>query len=100
MNRKTIIQLVIIIAAFGGAGVVLYNGFFSSPEPDVSVSTTQSGAVSQSPGAILPYGSSLNLEIFHSKALANFQFTPSTYPKLNPQGDVGKTPISSLITTP
>ena len=56
MNKKLIIQIIVIVVAFGGAGLVLYNGLFKG-----SSSQTASTAVSTDAGSqesILPYGSS------------------------------------------
>lgn len=33
MNRKTIIQISVIIVAFAASGIVLYRGLFSGPKP-------------------------------------------------------------------
>jgi hypothetical protein len=45
MNRKKIIQFVIIIIAFGGSGFVLYNGFFKN---------TNNEALKSLPGGPIP----------------------------------------------
>jgi hypothetical protein len=86
MNKKTIIQLVIIVVAFGVAGVVLYNGFFktaSVPLNLVATSATTAGAS----GAILPNGESLDF----SKAIdpKRFQYNQITYTQLDPKNDLG-----------
>jgi hypothetical protein len=102
MNKKNIIQIVVVVICFGGAGLVLYNGLFkkgsSSP-----VATTAPGAQTALPGqtaptavvgsqnseVVLPFGP-LSKEAF-DKVLKrqNFRFGRLSYPKLNPDLDLG-----------
>lgn len=94
VNKKTIIQLVVIVAAFAAAGLVLYNGLFKGN------GNTAPGFVDTSTNAgqeILPYGDT-PLEIqFKALDPKRFQYNQIEYQKLNPQNDVG-IPPDSLIT--
>ena len=100
MNKKTIIQIVVITICFGGAGLVLYNGLFKksgsnptvtgiAPAAMVGGQSGQSGQSSESNEAVLPYGS-LSKDAF-DKVLKrqNFRFGRQNYPKLNPDSDLG-----------
>lgn len=97
LNKKTIIQLVIIVAAFIAAGIVLYNGFFSNKGPASSPTALSGPASSQAPQEILPYGESG----FDFSVLSNrpFVFSQIQYPKLDPNSEVGVLP-SSMIASP
>lgn len=101
MNRKTIIQLVIIIAAFGGSGVVLYNGFFKKPALPViqplGVGVDSSGTAGGSPastGPILPYGRTLDFS-----QLNKFQFGAVDYQQINTSTELC-VPVDELIRVP
>jgi flagellar basal body-associated protein FliL len=96
MNKKTIIQLVIIVVAFGAAGVVLYNGFFQG---GVSHSPQDQGmgGASSTPQEILPYGN--NLDFNHTVNSNRFLYNQISFPQVNPQQDVG-IPVGSLIPPP
>lgn len=89
MNKKLVIQIIIIVAAFGGAGMVLYNGFFNNKGASVEVSTIGSDSGEK----VLPYGETLDLTVLNSRPL---QFNTISYPKLEPSQDVG-IPESLLI---
>jgi hypothetical protein len=62
MDRKKIIQLVIIIAAFGGSGIILYNGMFKNaspvipPVPGLDLSAASGTPTAVTGSQILPYG--------------------------------------------
>ena len=91
MNKKTIIQLIIIMGAFGGAGLVLYNGFFSGqsiPQPTTATATPEN------PESILPNGDFLDFNILDKK---RFEYDQIKYPQLDPQSDVGVFPEENLI---
>ena len=100
MNKKTIIQLVIIVVAFGAAGLVLYNGLFKSNSS--APQTGMFGGISQSTStpaqSILPYGSTLDF----SKVLDpnRFQYNQISYPLLDPQNDVGIPPGNLIAPSP
>jgi Flp pilus assembly protein CpaB len=94
MNKKTIIQIIVIIAAFGGAGIVLYNGFAKNPNSGQSEESSYLEA-SKSQEKVLPYGETLNL-----KAVLNqrpLQFSGDVGEKINPASDVGS-PENAIIT--
>ena len=96
MNKKTIIQLIIIVVAFGAAGLVLYNGFYGNNGPAQSVGGAPSlSAVAQ---AILPYGKTLDF----SKALdpKRFQYNQINYSQLDPQNEVGISQDSLIVPPP
>lgn len=94
MNIKKIIQVVIIVGAFGGAALVLYNGLVKGPteeEAAQETAVTQPVTVEQ----ILPYGDKLDFKgILSQRPL---QFNTVDYPKLNAGAEVG-IPEQSLIT--
>jgi hypothetical protein len=95
MNKKTIIQIVIIIVAFGAAGLVLYNGFFNSNNSaGLSAAPVQSATTQN----IFPYGETLDF----SRALDfnRFQYNQIVYPQLDPQKDVGISQDSLIISLP
>lgn len=102
MQKKQIIQIGIIIVAFGGAGLVLYNGLFknnsSGPELTMSLpgimstSTPGSGMAGQAVQngqEILPNGSKLDFSIFSDPNEPKFQFNQIVYPQLNEKQEVG-----------
>lgn len=90
MNKKTLIQVIIIVVAFGAAGIVLYNGFFSGGASTTETETVQ--PVDET--TLLPYGDSLNFQgVLYKRP---FQYGAVDYPKLNPNSEVG-VPVSSLI---
>lgn len=93
MNKKTIIQLVIIIGAFLGAGLVLYNGLFKGsvrPEVDDSMAKVKNSQ------AILPYGETLDFTVLKKQDLL---YKLVEYPKLDPSSDFGISE-DDLITAP
>jgi len=71
MNKKTIIQLVIISAGFLGTAIVLYNGFFGKAQQQIDtglVSNVNMGEnsgevdIAGAPEKILPYGETLDFD--------------------------------------
>ena len=104
MNKKQIIQISVIIVAFGASGFVLYNGFFKgSGQLAPSVPPSAFLGASSSPGtvaglqnsqAILPAGDQLDFTILKRQNLAPQGIN---YPELNPDTDVG-IPEANLIT--
>ncbi len=94
MNKKQIIQIVIIVGAFIGAGVILYNGFFKNSN-DAGVQSL----AGQTPGqaqAILPKGGSLDFNILKKQ---NLQFNQASYPVLDPKTEIG-IPEEALVAAP
>lgn len=105
MNRKTIIQVVVIVAAFAISGIVIYNGFFSGPSlPPVPVEMLGGTGASSTAGSVadsqnlLPYGSSFDYQKIDDLKKRNFQFGIVQYPVLDP-AEVGKD-VNTLIQPP
>jgi hypothetical protein len=104
LNKKTIIQLVVIVVAFGAAGLVLYNGFFSNNNASSSAVVSDvpfqsmSTSTSTSAQSILPYGDTLDF----SKVLdsTRFQYNQIDYPQIDPQNDVGISQDSLITPAP
>ncbi|HVY67434.1 MAG TPA: hypothetical protein VHA30_00850 [Patescibacteria group bacterium] len=93
MNKKVAIEIAVIVAAFGGAGIVLYNGFFAqkaAPVPAAGL-LADSNATSTRQG-ILPYGPNLDFSVLGQQ---NLHFGQFSYPQLN-ANDYG-VPQNSLI---
>lgn len=104
MERKKLIEIAIVVVAFGATGVVLYNGFFKKSStvrvPAVQVapgvaSGVAPGAVSgPDTGVILPFGSKLDFDEILTKR--KFDFGAIVPPKLDPAADIG-IPTQSLV---
>jgi len=103
MEKKKIIQIAIIVAAFGVSGAVLYRGFAKSGSKVINPSTltaqlsTPAGIGSAQPIAdtvILPHGSRMDFEGVFKKR--NFVFGAVKEPELDPSQDVG-IPTQSLL---
>ncbi len=91
LDKKTIIQLVVVVACFGGSAWVLL-GYFSNARPVVNIpsagtATGGTGASVNTNQAILPAGSSFDLPASIKKSGLNF--TGKQYPKLDPKTDLG-----------
>jgi hypothetical protein len=86
MNRKAIIQTIIIIAAFGGSGIVLYKGLGGGPS-SLTATTPVSPTANQQMEKILPYGDTLDFNKAVRKDL--FQYKVVVYPVLDPDTEVG-----------
>lgn len=95
MNKKTLIQVVIIICAFAASGIVLYNGLFknSSGVPDSSLTIDLAASTEK----ILPYGDKMDIKSAVSQQ--NLQYGLIQYPKLDPNQEVG-IPLQQLIVPP
>ena len=92
LNKKTIIQLVIILVAFGLAGLVLYNGFFNNQSPPAPSAVT--AAAGQTPQTILPYGEgSLDFSVLKSRP---FVFNQIQYQTVDPSSEVGVSPYNMI----
>jgi hypothetical protein len=91
MNNKFIIQIIIIVGAFVGAGFVLYNGLFKqNGQPAAPIS-----AAAASQQNILPYGSTMDLDgVLYQR---NLQYNLVAFPVLDPNAEVG-VPENKLIT--
>lgn len=91
MNKKVIIQIVIIVGAFFAAGFVLYNGLYNND----SVATAPIGAATaKNNEKILPHGNTLN---FKSDLFTrDFQFGAMSYSQVDPS-EVGVVDSSLVI---
>jgi hypothetical protein len=93
MNKKNIIQIAVIVVAFSISGIVLYKGFGGSKSTaiDPSLAVTGLGTV-ESTGFnaedVLPYGKSLDFDKVLKRN--NLEFGKVSYPKLDPDLEVGK----------
>jgi hypothetical protein len=100
MERKKIIQIVVIAACFIGSGVVLYNGLYSSSNatavPVAMVGTSQPGmpgaassttAVSVNSNVLLPYGGQ-PLDFSNLKN-SHFQFGAVSFATISTSTDLG-----------
>jgi hypothetical protein len=97
MDKKKIIQILIIACAFGGSGLVLYNGMFKKPPLPPGV-TVAAGVPGTSPGSganpLLPYGKILDFD--GALGRKTLQFGAIQYGRISTTTDVG-VPVSSLI---
>lgn len=86
MNKKTIIQIIVIVAAFAGSGIVLYKGMSqkkSAPAPVPAAMTAgQEGGIAN----ILPLGKTLDFKVLDKQ---NLEYGTLIYPKLDPNQEVG-----------
>lgn len=102
MPTKKIIQVVVILVAFGGSGFVLYNGLFRKSTPASLVTSgllapapaPVSGIASGGTNPLLPYGKTFDLSGVLEKQ--RLQFGIISYPVLNTSTDVG-VPTENLI---
>lgn len=87
MNKKTIIQIIVISICFGGSALVLYNGLFKSKSaPPVASSVLQgtqatTGAYGSEANP-LPFGDNLSGELKKVLSRNNLQFGGFAYPQL------------------
>ncbi len=93
MNKKTIIQLVVILAGFIGSAFVLYNGLFKNrsepPSQPAIISNLSEGEFQTGEIAtdkILPYGNELDFLILQKNRQ---EYGIIKYPKLDPEWEVG-----------
>ena len=92
MNKKTLIEIVVVVLGFIGTAYVLYTGLFSggasAPTPTTSPITAQN---------ILPYGDTFDYQKIDDLKNQNFQFGAVPYPVLNAGTEVGKASLSDLM---
>ena len=90
MNKKTIIQVAIIICAFGLSGIIVYRGLFANKNsaPSPALSTAGSVDISQAAEPILPNGGTWDLDQVLNKQ-KQLQFGIVQFPQLNASADVG-----------
>ncbi len=96
MNKKTIIQLVIISAGFIGTAIVLYNGFFGKSGQQTGISmisnanmagNSEQADITDASGKILPYGNTLDFKKVLSRQ--GLKYGIVKFPKLNETLEVG-----------
>jgi hypothetical protein len=111
--KKNTILVIIIVVAFGAAGVILYRGLFSGPKtqpggpasisvttPDTATvvagdTTAPSAGVSATPGSILPYGIRLDFASIKKYNADGklFSYPVVTPPEVGPElGQIIKAP--------
>src|SRR5574340_1851730 len=102
MNRKTVIQVSVVVVAFSASGIVLYRGFAKpkAPLPAVPLTmqypmaggaTTSAGSVLAGGGPksidkVLPNGNTLNFGVLGKQ---NLQYGLVEYPAVNLNSEVG-----------
>lgn len=100
MNRKTIIQIIVITLCFVGSGLVLYNGLFKgsapAPAPELALQNNQAltGAYGSEENP-LPFGDNLSGELKKVLSRNGLQFGLFEYPKLN-ESEIGIN-VSDLV---
>jgi hypothetical protein len=110
MNKNLYIKIAVIVACFGGSGLVLYFGLFNKGPAPTAVMPSLPGfeqmTVTGSPAGgeisalqnILPNGGTLDF----SKAInpSRFKYHVVQYPKLNPATEVGIPPNEIILPPP
>lgn len=90
MDRKKLIQIVVIVMCLGGSVVVLYRGFFKKPivnvlPPAATTVQTEGGAGGAfAAETILPYGDDLEGELKRVLSRNNLQYQTVILPKFDP----------------
>lgn len=98
MNRKTIIQIAVIVICFGAAGLLLFNSFFkggSVSEAPVAPPGAQMGTLQDNSKNPLPFGDDLSGQLKKVLGKSNLQYGLFNYPKFN-EAEVG-IPPSDLV---
>lgn len=86
MNKKNIIQVLIIFACFVASGIVIYNNFLKKEElPSFSVGQVEKVGQKQD-GQILPQGATFDLKSVEDSKL---RFNLIDYPKVSLPSDIG-----------
>jgi Flp pilus assembly protein CpaB len=96
MSKKVIIQIIVIVGAFGAAGYVLYTGLFNSNNNAAVVQMTpiqETKVVNLFPYGEQPLGQQLQENLDPTK----FQYNAMDNPAVDPLNEVGKVPDSSMI---
>lgn len=112
MNKKQIIQTLIVVGAFGAAGFVLFEGgvFNSTPTPILQsappILPSAAGGVGAKAGsgsgpvstgnAILPYGDKLDFSVIDP---SRFDYNQFEFGKVDPKKDIGIDPKDLIIPT-
>jgi hypothetical protein len=106
MNKKSVIQIVVISIAFIASGVVLYKGFFSGSgnagAPIVPLGIIAgSGTSTVSSENVLPYGPTFDYaKIDDLEKKMHFKFGVISYPVLSTSTEVGKPSAADLMIPP
>jgi hypothetical protein len=96
MNKKQIIQIVVIVGAFAAAGVVLYNGGLFGSSPQAAL-TQNAPVVAQSQQEILPFGPTLDFKsVIDPK---RFNYNQVIFPQVSSQTGIGVS-VDNLIVSP
>jgi hypothetical protein len=96
MEKKKIIQYILIIGGFLGAGIILYNGFFSGQTSSPVVSMV-GGATSTTSAGILPYGPTFDYQKIDDLGKQGFVYGQVQYPTVSTSTEVGKASVADLI---
>lgn len=86
MNKKTLIQMIVIVIAFGGSGLVLYNGLFKDPAGSGSGSGSSASTTLINVASIFPYGEKLDFTPIYKQ---HIRYGEYGYPVLSTSTDVG-----------
>jgi hypothetical protein len=95
MNKKTMIELVIVVVAFGASGLVLYNGIFSGNNNSALQPANSNSTSSQED--ILPYGSGLNFD--DAIKPSQFIYNKMQYPQVD-KSEIGIPPQNLVLPLP
>jgi hypothetical protein len=92
MNKKNIIYIAIISAAFIGTAYFLYSGFSSNEEVAVDVASVPAAQAGNSTAKILPLGNKFDTSVLKK---LNSEFNAFSFPQVTPDA-IGITPSRML----
>lgn len=95
MNRKTIIQILVIAICLGAASLVLYNSLFKGDDGSGAQSAPDLAGQGEQAFNPLPYGDNLSGELKRVLGRNNLQYGLLDYPKLD-VSEVG-IPVTGLL---
>lgn len=101
MNRKTLIEIIIIVICFGGVAWLLYNRFFASSGVPANPSE-QADLSAKNPADVADpflYGDDLSGELTRVLGRNSLQYGQLSYPIMDPK-DVGIPVIDLVKPTP
>ncbi len=90
MNKKALIQIIIAVVCFSGAGIVLYTGLKGPSQPSSAVLTAGMDfelTGQTKPETLLPYGTALDFDSVFKKY--KFIYGKQDYPVLDPSSEIG-----------
>lgn len=99
MDKKNLIQLIVVGVAFLASGLILYNSFFKSASP-LATSAPAAGVASATPASVLPYGSNFDYQQIDNLQKQGFEFGQIQYPVVSTSTEVGKTTADLIIPLP